>query len=340
MFGRNDAKKEYSTLIRRCLMTALMVVAGCGKSGSKFANSAPTIKITSYEGVDTQNPFMLDDNGNQILDDQGNPIPNPFYQSQTDLENSVPILFQQNIYWHAIDTDGTITGYAYRILDEQGNPMSTPGNKFFDDSGSVTPDNVASKFGLGWILHYKPGANQNIPLDNPNASKTIWSSKKYVTINFPAADENGDTMDRISRFEVIAIDDRGDITQQAAFRKFKTTSPRPTCTVNTTKGNPNGGEVGTGIRLSFSILDSDPYLEDTAWYYEFKLLKYSYPGNVLISSTDWITTSGLPKINQYLLTKYTSLLFPAILMPVVHNDLHRILGRVYDLAGGLGYSCL
>ncbi|MDD2331639.1 MAG: hypothetical protein PHI68_03180 [Candidatus Cloacimonetes bacterium] len=327
-------KKRLTLLVAVVLLAAVMSFAGCGKSGSKFANSAPTIKITSYEGVDTMNQFVLDDDGNQILDDQGNPIPNPFYQSLADLETSTPILFQQSIYWHATDTDGSIEGYAFRLLDESGNPISTPGNRFLDGTGAVTPDNVANKFGVGWILHYNLGANQNIPLDSPDANRTIWSSKKYVTINFPGADANGNPSPRISRFEVIAKDNRGDITQQAAFRVFKTSSAKPTCTVTTTKGNPDGGQVGTGIRLSFSLQDPDPFLQATAWYYEFKVRKFTYPGNQMISTTDWISTSSQPKINQYLLTKYTtpslSSDYDSAGQQVTYTE---VLGRVFDLAG-------
>ncbi len=96
--------------------------------------------------------------------------------------------------------------------------------------------------------------------------------------------------------------------------------------VNTTKGNPNVVKWELD-QTQFSILDSDPYLEDTAWYYEFKLLKYSYPGNVLISSTDWITTSDYPRLISISSPNIPLLLFPAILMPVVHKHLHRNPGQ-------------
>jgi len=329
--------KSFMLLTIATILAVFIGISGCGKSGSKFANLAPTIKITSYEGVDTINQFVVDENGNQVLDENGNPIPNPFYMSATDLEASTPILFQQRVYWHASDSDGTIDGYAYRILDDQGDPIATPGNKYFDDMGAYTPDNVIAKFGTGWILHYKPGANQNIPLSSPNAAKTIWSSKKYALINFPASDSLGNAMDRISRLEVIAIDNRGAITEHSAFRVFKTTSAAPKCNVSTTRGNPDGGKVGMGIRLSFSLQDFDPYLQPTPWYYEFKISKYTYPGNQLISATQWVNTLNQPKLNQYLLTKKKSPVDSLALTNDFNGDTQvsytEVIGRVYDLAG-------
>jgi hypothetical protein len=89
------------------------------------------------------------------------------------------------------------------------------------------------------------GADQNIPLDDPSARRTIWTSQKYAVINFPSADAYGNPIDKSSRFEVVAIDNRGAITPQPAWRNFCTHSDRPTCSITTTKGNPNNQEVGS-----------------------------------------------------------------------------------------------
>ncbi len=85
-----------------------------------------------------------------------------------------------------------------------------------------------------------PGADQNIPLDNPQARRSIWTSQKYAVINFPAADAQGNPIVKFSKFEVVAIDNRGAITSEPAWRDFRTRSDRPKCTASTTKGNPNG----------------------------------------------------------------------------------------------------
>jgi len=66
---------------------ALLLLSGCGKSGNRFANQAPTIKITSYEGADDSD------------------LLSPYADSV--------FAFQQKIYWHATDPDGVITGFAY-----------------------------------------------------------------------------------------------------------------------------------------------------------------------------------------------------------------------------------
>ena len=314
-------KKSLMLLIIVVILSLMMLgTTGCGKSGSRFANQLPVIRITSYEGYDPNSDV---------------------YNVQDTL------LFQQRVYWHAEDPDGTIAGYAYRILDANDNPIPTPGNKYYDADGSVTPAAVLSAHGDGWVLHYKPGADQNIPLDHPAASKTIWTSEKYVQINFPAANADGTPAVKISKFEVIAMDNRGGISNKA-MRFYTAWSAKPVCFVQTTKGDPRGSQVGTGLRLSFSMDDDDPFIQATPWYYEFKINKrqgiYNPPEtdstlyddsiNPILSSTRWYSSYGLPKINQALLTTMSD---PAIFSDydangnqVTHTE---VVARVYDLAG-------
>jgi hypothetical protein len=300
---------------------ALLVLGGCGKFGSKFANQSPTIRITSYEGYDDSALLA------------------PYANTE--------FLFQQKIYWHATDPDGIITGYAYRVKDQNGNPIATPGNDFIDMDGSLTPQNVINRFGLGWVIHYLPNANQDIPLDDPEARRTIWSSQKYAIINFPAADANGNPLTTESTFEVIAVDNRGDVTaldpnyvneqRSVAWRKFKATSARPRCYITTTKGNPNGGSVGSGIRLNFSMKDYDPFIAETPYKYEFKMMKITTADSTVIAGTEtgWFDSVTLsdPKINEYLLTRYTD---PALTYDYENGNITRrtkIQARVYDLSG-------
>jgi hypothetical protein len=303
------------------LIIALLALSGCGKSGNKFPNEEPTIRITSYEGFDDSEllaPFASDS-----------------------------LLFQQRIFWHATDPDGIITGFAYRVKDQNGNPIATPGNDFVDMDGDVTPQAVIDRFGTGWVLHYKTNADQSLPLDNPNASRTIWSSAKYATINFPAADANGNPLTIESSFEVIAIDNRGGITPvdpnytktSIAWRKFNATSERPTCSVTTTKGNPAGGEVGSGLRLDFTMHDTDPFIGAIPYKFEFKLMKVDPVDSTTVvpgSESEWFDTATSPNddlMDQYLLTRYTS---PALTYDVVDNvtnTLTKVQSRATDLAG-------
>lgn len=292
------------------VMITGLLVSGCGKQGSRFANNAPTISITSYEGYDPDNPYT---------------------------DSTAVTLFQQRVFWHAEDRDGIITGYAYRILDDAGNPISTAGNAYIDSLGEVTPDNVLSRFGSGWVLHYKQGADQTFPLNDSRAMRTIWSSKKYATINFRAANAAGDSVTSIGSFEVICIDNRGEICAQSALRRFISYSRVPTCFLSTTKGDPNGDQVGTGIRLSFTLDDDDPFIQATAWYYIFNLQKVNKTTNAVIpdsTSDQWFSTINQHKINEYLLTKYTN--------PKLSSDYNdagaqvtytRVVAKVIDIAG-------
>jgi len=294
------------------VIVPLLVITGCGKSGSRFANIAPVIRITSYEGYDPADPILAN------------------YADSL-------FLFQQKIYWHATDEDGVINGFAYRVLNDQGAPIATPGNHYVDMDGTITPQNVIDRFGTGWVMHYMPNANQDIPLDDPEARRTIWSSQKYAVINFPAADANGDPLNILSKFEVIAVDNRGEITQEAAYRWFTATSARPRCMITTTKGNPSGGQVGSGIRLSFSMKDYDPFIPETPFKYEFKMAKINPTTNAVLpgSETGWYdsVTPQDPKINEFLLTRYTN---PSLSYDFENGNMVSktiIYTRVYDLAG-------
>lgn len=302
----------------KVLTLSLMVIAiilgltGCGKSGTMKANVAPTIAITSYEGFDDS--------------DLLSPYANTLF------------LFQQKIYWNATDQDGVIAGFAYRIKDQNGNPIATPGNHYIDAAGTVTPQNVLTKYGPGWVLHYLPNASQDLPLDDPQARRTIWTPQKYAVINLPAADANGNPLTLLSTFEVIAVDNRGEVTQVAAWRSFNATSARPVCFISTTKGNPNGEEVGSGIRLSFSMKDDlDPFVPEVPYKYEFKMMKVHPETGALIAGTEteWIDSvkPADPDIDSFLLTRYTQ---PALSYDVENNTVNsktKVIARVFDMAG-------
>ncbi|MFO8145727.1 MAG: hypothetical protein R6T89_08370 [Candidatus Syntrophosphaera sp.] len=308
------------------LAIALLIMSGCGKSGEKYPNQEPEIQITSYEGY-----------YNSLADTVLTDLLAPYADST--------FLFQQKIFWNASDPDGVIEGFAFRVKDQNGNPIPTPRHDYIDLAGDVTPQNVIDRFGTGWVLHYKTNTNQDLPLDDPEANRTIWSSQKYATINFPAADENGDPLTMESTFEVIAIDNRGGITpvdpyypaRSIAWRTFNSTSDRPTCTVTTTRGNPNGGEVGSGLRLSFTMKDTDPFIDPIPHKFEFRIMKVDPDTEEIIDGTmtEWFASTSLedPDMDTYLLTRYTD---PALTYDVVDdvtNTLTRIESRAYDLAG-------
>lgn len=253
------------------LLIVMFVLAGCGKSGTRLANLAPEIAITSFEGWDStyvQNGYA------------------------TDLVYS----FYQRIYWHAWDKDGTIAGYAFRVLDANGDPISTPGYEYLaNPADGLIPQNLLDMDPKGgWVIHYMPGEDQNKPLDSASTRRTIWSSQKYAVINFPSADANGNPIQRASRFEVIAIDNRGAVSTRAAWRNFTTTSLRPTCTISTTKGNTNGAVVGAGLRLSFTMDDKDPFTPVLPFKYEFMMMKTNLTGTVITppESLVWVDTKS------------------------------------------------
>lgn len=307
-------KKSSRLLTLILVVTAFMlIISGCGKSGKRFENIPPVIKITSYGGTsDDHNPAHSD------------PV-----QS-----------FQQKIFWHATDQDGTIAGCAFRILDQAGNPIATPGYEFIasGDDASLIPDALL-ELGEGWVIHYMSGADESIPLDDPEARRTVWTSQKYAVINFPAADENGVQQDTISRFEIVAMDNRGAISAPA-WREFNAHSEIPECFLSTTKGNPDGKDTGSGLQLAFSMVDHDPYVLEIPFEYLFRIRKAKVDdnGDILhdVSVTDWYSTYGQSKINRYLLTGDTE---PALTYDydeetgAYNNTITIVEARVRDMAG-------
>jgi hypothetical protein len=260
----------------------LLALTACGVDGDYNSNKKPTISITSWEGV----------------------------EEAAALDTLESLVFQQRIYWNANDDDGTIAGIAYRILDEDGNPIPTPGNSVIDETGEL--ESVVDENGnqlLGWVVHYKPGANENIPLESNLAKKTIWSQLQYATVNFPA-NEDGQPADVVSSIEVVCLDNMGAISNVAR-KNFKTTSSVPTCILSTSRGNPDGKQVGTGLFITFSMSTTpgDPFAVPGADYYEYKVGKYVYDEDAdsldipeLIEETEWFTTDS----NRILLTKDTN----------------------------------
>jgi len=314
------SNKRYNLLaIIILLAVTVLSVTGCGKSGSRFENLPPEISITSYEG-------WTDDNVPATVDTL-----------------SFKYSFQQKIYWHATDPDGVITGFAFRVLDENMAPIPTPGYEYISSAeDGMIPDVILQSETLqgnskeGWAYHYLPSADESIPLDSPEADRTIWTTQKYAVINFPAADSLGNPLNLICHFEVIAIDNRGDITAQSAWRRFRTDTARPTCLMDTTKGNPNGKDVGSGIKLKFTMHDSDPFIDEVPHRFEFRMMKINEAGvTVPGTMTDWIKTDDADRIDEYLLTGFTDppLVYDYTEDGVDLGTITKIEGRATDLAG-------
>jgi len=307
-------RKSSRLLTLILIVTAIMlIISGCGKSGKRFENKPPVIKITSYGGTsDTHQPAYSDS-----------------VQS-----------FQQKIFWHATDEDGIITGCAFRILDEDFNPIATPGYEFITvgEHAEIIPPALL-ELGEGWVIHYMPGADEDIPLDDPEARRTVWTTQKYAVINFPAANEHGEQESKISRFEIVAIDNRGAISE-VAWREFKAHSEVPECFLSTTKGNPNAEDTGSGLQLAFTMVDHDPFVLEIPFEYLFRIVKAEVDDSLyvtsIIDSTAWYSTYGQDRIDRFLLTGDTE---PALTYDYDEvtgeflNTLTIVEARARDMAG-------
>ncbi len=210
------------------LLLVILLLAACDdRRGQLYPNIPPTVRITSYEGV--EDPGALKE----------------------------PALFQQRIFWQGTDPDGVVEGYAYRVMDENENPIATSGKEVIDEDG--------------WVYHYKEGADTSISLDESD-EKTIWTNDVSALINFPAH-EDGDSVNVTSIFEVKCIDDR-EAESEPARKYFLAESHKPTASALSSRGEIMGRTIGMGVRLVFTIRYNDPFIDDgIADHFKFKLEK-------------------------------------------------------------------
>ncbi len=295
----------------------LLILNACGRKGELNINLLPIITITSYEGV--EDPDQIGDS----------------------------ILFQQKIYWDAYDPDGTVTSYAFRVVDslgvpykdENGAPTGTPGYEYVDDQG--------------WVYHYQPGADETIPMDDPAANISIWTTQVYAEINFPANGEqlfdNGEPViddfgnpvyaPLTSIFEIKCIDNDED-ESEIVRKYFYSFSAAPSVVIESTQGDISQRTIGTGIYFQFRIRDNDQYVGEISYYFLFKLEKRDLDGNIIPYAnggydTTWISTKGQTDVTRYLMTQKTD---PALIPnfsqddPVI-NDSTYIIAKGVDIAG-------
>ena len=242
-----------------------LILTSCdGRKGTLNTNSQPHIMITDYFGVDSLN---------QIEE---------------------PLLFQQTIQWSGYDEDGIVEGFAFRVLNENEEPITTPGYDVIDEDG--------------WVKFYTPNADIDIPLDQ-STQTTIWTDQSYATMNFPAADANGDSANIISIFEVKCIDNSED-ESDIARKYFQAYSTIPTVFAESTKGPINGETISTAIIFKFTMLDDDPYVGSIPYYFAYKLEKRDLDNNIIPESNggyadEWFSTLGLPDIMHVLHSEFT-----------------------------------
>ncbi|MCK4654321.1 MAG: hypothetical protein KAU01_07745, partial [Candidatus Cloacimonetes bacterium] len=259
------------TMILLTTLTVIILIIGaCGRKGTMYLNKLPTIMITSYEGV----------------------------TESTVIDSTNPVSFQQKIYWEASDEDGVVENYAFRVVDKdfdfennEGNTIATPGYEVVDEDG--------------WAYHYLPGADEAIPLEITEA-KSIWTNQVYAVINFPA-NEDGDSTNVTSIFEVKCKDNREDECEDTAKKYFHVNSEKPKCTVGSTKGDIHEKTIGTGVIFSFNILDNDQFVGSVPDHFKFKLERRDLASNLIPESEGgypdviW-STEYEPKIKEYLTT--------------------------------------
>lgn len=306
------------------IASALLVISACGYHGNEKVNIPPTIRITSYTGTDAP-------------------------------QDTLAVPFQQTIYWAAEDVDGVVTGYAYRVLNNDGNPISTPGNSVVDFTGTYA-DEFRSAFaeaGIdpnGWVLHYRRGANESIPLSSEEASRTIWSERVFTIVNFPANDGTlngnvGNLANVPSRFQVIAIDNRGAISNLEE-KFFYTRSRQPELIVTSSRGqfidNPDN-PIGQGIKVMFNMRDGLVGVVPTRpWYFMYRVKRIATtPDSSVVYVSEWKDTKGAARINEVVITgdtdPYLESNFKAT--PTSPEDLSNpktvtvIEAKVVDLAG-------
>jgi len=254
-------KKKSSIYFIIVTVIVLIVLTSCdARKGMLNVNENPTIIITNYFGADSTNLI------------------------------TEPQLFQQTVQWSGTDEDGWVEGYAFRVLNENGEPITTAGHDVITE-GSDNPDDN------GWVKFYTPNADLNIPL-NQSAQTTIWNDQSYATINFPAADANGDSANVISILEVKCIDNRGNVSDKA-IKYFQAHSNTPRVLLDL---DIAGETISTAIIFSFIMKDDDPVVGEIPYYFNYKLERHRLDGSIITEdeggyAEEWISTLGLPDVS-------------------------------------------
>jgi len=293
-YKRNMKKIKKSYQFLPILFSVFIVISlfSCGRKGNLSPNIKPVVVITSSYGEDSLN---------------ANAIANP-------------LTFRQKIFWRANDPDGTVKDFAFRILNENGNPIPTPGYEHIDENG--------------WVLHYQNGADENIPMENPEAQLTIWTEQNYAEINFPANIE-GDSAVVTSIFELKCKDNNNE-ESDIVKKYFTVFSRKPQVTCSSSRGDIDGKTVGKGIRLEFSIIDFDSYVGSVPDYFEFKLERKTIDGETIATEGygEWISTKNQDDVTRFVLNQFSSpILVPNEFIDGEPADSTFLIYRAVDLAG-------
>lgn len=267
-------KKKSVIYLMILALVVLLVLTSCERKGVLNVNEVPTIIITDYFGADSTNHIT---------------------ESH---------LFQQTVQWSGTDEDGWVEGYAFRVLNEEGVPIVTPGHDVLDENG--------------WVKFYSPSADTSIPL-NQSAQTTIWMNQGYSTINFPAADANGDSANVVSLFEVKCKDNRGDESDVAS-KYFQAHSNTPRALI---VSKINGERISTAIIFEFKMDDGDPFVGDDAYFYKYKLERRDLDGVVIPEieggyNDEWLSTLGFYNVK---LALHSALNGNALIPNALENDI-------------------
>jgi hypothetical protein len=241
-------------------VAVISLFTACGKHGTLNPNQKPIISISSYEGADSLAATVGD-----------------------------TLIFQQKIYWNAYDTDGIVKGYAYRVLDENNNPVATPGHDIID--------------GDGWVYHYGKGSNHDIPLAQ-SPSKTIWNDIPSALINFPA-NVDGVAAQVISKFQLKCIDNRGE-ESDIITKYFSCKANAHTVSISTTKGEVDNSKTGKGLVFVFKELGDLPFVEDIPYYFFFKVAKRNIASGEIIQESDWYDTKDFKDVEKVEINENTT----------------------------------
>jgi len=277
-------KRSIGGLCMLFILATLVFITGCDYQGSANINQPPEVFITSFTGRDSENEASSLD----------------------------AVVYQQKIYWYGKDIDGVIVGYAYRILNEAGDAISTAGNEFISgvvpDLSSVDPTNKG-----GWVLHYKKGSSEDYPLYDARTQTTVWTEKVFTDVNFPAADTHGLLSERASSFEIVAIDNRGTLSKVAK-KYFFTRSDTPTISVSTSKGLLdslvtttflNGStQLGQGVRMTFNMPDQRiGVITNKPWYFRYRIYQVAagQSEDAIADTSKWYSTQYYPNPSEVVL---------------------------------------
>ncbi len=193
-----------------------------------------------------------------------------------DENNPQEYYYSQEVNWDFPNVEHLL--YAFRITTSD---KKLPDNIYTDEDG--------------WIYHYLPNANHNIPLSSDDAQRTIWTTDKNFKINFHS--ENGELKRIITKFE-LKYKNNNNIESEIFSRSYFKSREIGTL-IHCADGNIDGHVTGVSLSLLLNEKIDDIFVEGLyADHFMYRINIISEIDSTIISEGEWYNSINCENIRE------------------------------------------